>query len=210
MEGIEQQLVEFVRQVYNLFHWPGVVFLMAIESACIPFPSEVIMPLSGWMLIEEKGLGASFTLMAGFYGALGNLIGSLIAYWVGAKGGLPLLMKYGKYVLISHHDLDRAHQWFAKYGDWAIFFSRLLPVIRTFISLPAGVARMNIVKFSVYTFIGSFPWSLGLAYGGYRLGEHWESIRTVMRPFDIPILIAILILIGLYIRSHMRRSLSEP
>ena len=167
--------------------WPGVVFLMGIESAAIPFPSELIMPLAGWLLIEAKGDSAWMLGMAAFYGALGNLLGSWVAYWVSYKGGRPLLKKYGKYVLVTQHEVDRAEEWFQKYGELAVFASRMLPVVRTFISVPAGIARMNFWKFSFYTFIGSYPWSLGLAYGGFKLGENWEDLRRVMRPFDFPI-----------------------
>jgi membrane protein DedA with SNARE-associated domain len=184
--------------------WPGVVVLMAIESACIPLPSELIMPFAGWMLIKEKSLSAIYTLVAGAYGALGNTIGSAIAYGVGMWGGRPFLEKYGKYILISRHDLDLADRWFNKYGSWAIFISRLLPVVRTFISLPAGIARTHFVKFLIYTFLGSFLWSVGLAYGGYQLGEHWEQIRTVMRPFDPIIGVLIIALIAFYIYRHLK------
>lgn len=206
MQEIEYQILAFIRSVYDLFGWPGVVVLMAIESACIPLPSEIIMPLSGWMLIRDKGLGVAYTVVAGLYGAIGCTIGSLIAYWLGAWGGRPLIERFGKYVLMSRHDLEVAERWFGKYGDATIFFSRLLPVVRTFISFPAGVAKMHLVKFIIYTFVGSFPWCLGLAFGGYQLGEHWEQIRVVMRPFDIPIIIAFLVLLALYIRRHLKRS----
>ena len=213
MTSLENVLLEFVAQAYNLLQWPGVVLLMAIESANIPLPSEVIMPLSGWMLIQDRGLGAQFVFLAGFYGALGNVLGSLVSYWVGAKGGRPLLERYGKYVLISTHDLDQADRWFARYGDAAIFFSRLLPVVRTFISFPAGIARMHLGKFTLYTFLGSFPWSVGLAYGGFLLGENWEDLRNVMRPFDIPIIIFILVVAALFlwrrIRSYRHRGPRE-
>lgn len=210
MEQIEHQILLFIRHVYEALGWPGVVGLMAIESACIPLPSEIIMPLSGWMLIKEQGLSAIYTLMAGFYGALGCTIGSMIAYLVGAYGGRPLVERYGKYVLLSRHDLDLAERWFAKYGDWAIFFSRLLPVVRTFISFPAGVARMNIPRFLFYTFVGSFPWCLGLAYGGYLLGEHWEDLRSAMRPFDIPIVVVIVALILFWVWRRVRSLRSQP
>ena len=179
---------------------------MAIESACIPLPSELIMPLAGWMLIKEKSLAATYTLVAGVYGALGNTIGSAIAYGVGMWGGRPFLEKYGKYILISRHDLDLADRWFDRSGSWSIFASRLLPVVRTFISLPAGIARMHFIKFLVYTFLGSFIWSVGLAYGGYQLGEHWEQIRTIMRPFDPLIIVLIIALIALYIYRHIKHS----
>ena len=179
---------------------------MAIESACIPLPSELIMPLAGWMLIKERSLSVTYTLVAGIYGALGNTIGSVIAYGVGMWGGRPFLEKYGYYILISRHDLDQADRWFDKSGSWAVFLSRLLPVVRTFISLPAGIARMHFVKFLVYTFAGSFIWSVGLAYGGYRFGEHWEQIRTFMRPFDPLIITIIIVFMALYIYRHIKRS----
>jgi membrane protein DedA with SNARE-associated domain len=179
---------------------------MAIESACIPVPSELIMPLAGWMLIKEMSLPATYTLIAGIYGALGNTIGSIIAYLIGMWGGRPLLEKYGRYVLLSHHDLDLADRWFERSGGWSIFVSRLLPAVRTFISLPAGIARMNFIKFSIYTFLGSFIWSVGLAYGGYRMGEHWEQIRTIMRPFDPIFVVAVVVLLALYVYRHVKHS----
>ena len=206
---MEELLLDWVRGLYDAISWPGVVFLMAIESAGIPFPSEIIMPVSGWILIKERGHGVSLVFLAAFFGALGNLLGSLVAYWIGAKGGLPLLYRYGRYVLITRHDVERARNWFIKYGDWAVFFSRLLPVVRTFISFPAGVAKMSILKFSFYTFVGSYIWSLGLAYAGFQLGSNWDKLRSVMRPFDIPILIAIVLLIGFYIYKKRKQLAAE-
>ena len=179
---------------------------MAIESATIPLPSEIIMPLAGWVLVKDRGLGEAWLLLAAFFGALGNTLGSVAAYYVGAWGGRPLVARYGRYVLISNHDLDIADRWFARWGNWAVFFSRLLPVVRTFISVPAGIARMPIGRFVVYSFAGSFPWSLGLAWAGFALGENWERIREWMRPADIPILIGVLALVGLYVYRHVRRA----
>ena len=203
---LEQEILSFINNVYSLIQWPGVVILMAIESACIPLPSELIMPLAGWMLIKEQSLSPIYTLVAGAYGALGCVIGSVIAYVVGMWGGRPLLEKYGKYILVSRHDLDLADRWFNRHGSLSIFTSRLLPVVRTFISLPAGIARMHFVKFLVYTFLGSFIWSVGLAYGGYQLGEHWEQLRVAMRPFDPAIGAIIIVLIALYIYRHIKHS----
>ena len=202
MLGIETWFLDIITDVYDAMGWPGVVFLMAIESAAIPFPSELIMPLAGWLLIEAKGESIWMLGLAAFYGALGNLLGSWVAYWISYKGGRPLLKKYGRYVLVTQHEVDRAEEWFQKYGELAVFGSRLLPVVRTFISIPAGIARMNIWKFSFYTFIGSYPWSLGLAYGGYKLGENWEDLRRVMRPFDFPIagIIAVAVIWFIYHR----------
>ena len=204
MSGIEHALLDFITRVYDVLQWPGVVVLMGIESAAIPLPSEIIMPFAGWMLVQAKGLGMGHVFLAGFYGALGCLLGSWLAYWVGAKGGRPLLERYGRYLLITSHELDVADRWFARYGDATVFFSRLLPVVRTFISVPAGVARMNLWKFSVYTFIGSFPWCFGLAYGGYLLGERWEVLRAAMRPFDIPIVVLFLLLVAFYVWRRVR------
>ena len=182
---------------------------MAIESACIPLPSEIIMPLAGWMLIKERGLGVEWLFLAAFFGALGNVLGSLIAYAVGFWGGRPLVEKYGRYVLISRHDLDLADRFFQRWGNLAVFASRLLPVVRTFISLPAGVSRMPVWQFTAYSFAGAFPWSLGLAWAGYVLGENWEDLRDWMRPADIPILIAAAILIGWYVYRHVKRAWGE-
>ncbi len=201
---MEQNILNFIANTYNLLQWPGVVALMALESACIPFPSELIMPLAGWMLIKEQSLPATYTVLAGVFGAIGNTVGSVIAYYVGMWAGRPLLNKYGRYILISQHDLDIADRWFKRRGGWTVFVGRLLPLIRTYISLPAGIARMNIFKFLAYTFTGSFFWSTGLAYGGYLLGEHWEQLRNVMRPFD-PLFIAIIVgLIVFYIYRHVK------
>lgn len=182
---------------------------MAIESACIPLPSELIMPLAGWMLVKERGLGAEWLVLAALFGAVGNTLGALLAYYVGAWGGRPLVAKYGRYVLISHHDLDLADRFFRRWGNLAVFVSRLLPVVRTFVSLPAGVSKMPVWQFTAYTFAGSFPWSLGLAWGGFVLGENWDRLRDWMRPADIPILIIVAVLVALYVYRHVKRAWGE-
>jgi membrane protein DedA with SNARE-associated domain len=204
--SIETPILHFISNTYDTMSWPGVVALMAIESACIPLPSELIMPLAGWKLVKDHGLGWEWLMLAAFFGAVGNTLGSLIAYYVGARGGRPLVAKYGKYFLISHHDLDLADRWFQRWGDVTVFVSRLLPVVRTFISFPAGVSRMPIRRFTAYSFAGSFPWSLGLAAAGYALGKNWEDIRNWMRPVEIPIVIVIAILVALYVYRHARRA----
>ena len=206
MSSLESSVLNFIQHAYNVMQWPGVIALMAIESACIPIPSEIIMPLAGWFLIKYHSLPIAFNLLAGIFGALGCTIGSIIAYWVGIKGGRPFLNKYGKYVLITPHDLDKADQWFQKNGDWAIFITRLMPVVRTFISLFGGIAKMSVGKFLVYTFVGSFIWCTALSFAGYLLGENWEKIRTVMRPFDPVIIGLVVILIGFYIYRHIKHS----
>ena len=209
MQAIEEQIVLFLQNLFQTMGWPGVVIAMTIESACIPLPSEVTMPLAGWMLVQAQGLSQGFLLVAAFWGAVGNTLGSVITYWIGALGGRPLLEKYGKYVLISKHDMDLADRWFARWGEATAFFSRVLPVVRTFISLPAGIARMNFARFTVLTFIGSFIWSGILAWAGFAFGEHWREVREAMRPFDIPIIIVGLILIGLYVYRHLKQSRRE-
>lgn len=208
---MEQQILNFIYHVYQTLGWAGVVALMTIESACIPLPSEIIMPLAGWMLVDRAGLSAGFIALAAFCGGLGNVFGSLIAYWVGDKGGLPLLKRYGKYILISDHDLEKANHWFDKYGDWITFLARFVPGVRTFISLPAGIAKMNLAKFSLYAFLGSFIWSGALAYAGYLLGQNWEEIRSAMRPFDYPILGAfiILVIVFVWLRLRSRKAASK-
>jgi len=205
LHAFEEQVVLFLGNLFDAVGWLGVVVAMAIESACIPLPSEVTMPLSGWMLIQAKGLSVWHVLWAGFYGALGCTIGSVFTYWVGALGGRPLLERYGKYVLISAHDMEVADRWFGKYGEATAFFSRLLPIVRTFISLPAGIARMNFPKFTLLTFVGSFIWCAILAYAGYVFGEHWREVREVMRPFDIPIAVVLVALFGYYVYRHVKR-----
>ncbi|HEV2383593.1 MAG TPA: DedA family protein [Terriglobia bacterium] len=166
----------------------GIGLLMAIESACIPLPSEVIMPFSGYLVFAGR-----FKLVwVAVAGALGCNLGSAVAYYVGALGGRPLAEKYGRFVLVSRRDLDRADDWFARYGNATVFFARLLPVIRTFIALPAGVARMNFWQFNLYTFAGSLPWCLVLAYAGLRLGARWEILRDYFHRFDAAIGIALL------------------
>ena len=206
IDAVEAGLLDFIDGTYDAIGWPGVVLMMAIESAAIPLPSELIMPLAGWMLVKDRGLGEEWLFLAAFMGALGNTVGSLIAYYAGAWGGRPLVLKYGKYILLSRHDLDLADRFFNRWGNWAIFGSRLLPVVRTFISLPAGISRMPVGQFTAYTFAGAFIWSLGLAWGGFALGENWEDLRDWMRPADIPIVAIGLIIVGWYVYRHIKRA----
>ena len=162
------------------------------------------MPLAGWFLIQDRGHGYEYLLLAGFYGALGNLIGSLVAYYVGMWGGRPFLLRYGRWVLITPREIDLADRWFSRYGEITVFASRLLPVVRTFISLPAGIARMNVWRFSVFTFLGAFLWSMGLAWIGYLLGENWEDISKYMRPVSIPIAITVVLLAAYFVYRRIR------
>ena len=183
--------------------YSGVVLLMAIESACIPLPSEIIMPFSGYLVSRGE-----FNLwLVGLAGAIGCVLGSLVAYWVGMYGGRPLAEKYGRYLLVSRHDLDLADRWFERYGDVIVFASRLLPAIRTFIAFPAGVARMNLKKFVIYTFAGSLPWCIGLAYVGQRLGEKWDkdpTLKNLFHRFDFVIGIIIAAAAAWWVWRHIK------
>ncbi|MDX6712099.1 MAG: hypothetical protein QOH96_3115 [Blastocatellia bacterium] len=198
-------LSTFIVAVISTLGYSGIVLLMAIESACIPLPSEIIMPFSGYLVHTGQ-----FNLwLVGLAGAVGCVLGSLVAYYVGMYGGRPLIEKYGRYVLVSHHDLDLADRWFSKYGEVIVFASRLLPVIRTFIAFPAGIARMNLKRFVIYTFLGSLPWCLGLAYVGQLLGEQWdknEALKSWFHRFDFVIGIIGVLAAGWWIWRHVKNS----
>ena len=172
-------LVSFVVAVISAAGYFGVAGLMAVESACIPLPSEVIMPFAGYLV----SLGRFSLIGAATAGALGCNIGSTIAYLVAAKGGRPAFERWGRYVLIRHEELDRAEKFFVRYGAVTVFVGRLLPVVRTFISFPAGLARMPMLKFQIYSFVGAWPWCLALAYVGMVLGTRWDSDPTLRRLF---------------------------
>lgn len=203
---LEHQIVVFLTSLFQSMGWGGVVGIMALESANIPIPSEVTMPLAGWLLVQDQGGTALQALwLGGLWGAVGCTIGSLLSYALGAWGGRPLLNRYGKYLMISPRDLEMSDRWFNRWGDWASFISRLLPIVRTFISFPAGISRTRLVPFTILTFVGSFIWCGALAYGGYVFGSRWEELRAIMRPFDIPIAIVILAGLAYYIYHHVRR-----
>jgi membrane protein DedA with SNARE-associated domain len=201
-------LTVFVVGTISTLGYGGIVLLMAIESACIPLPSEIIMPFSGYLVYTGR-----FNIwLVSIAGAFGCVVGSLVAYWVGMYGGRPLIEKYGKFVLVSKHDLDLADRWFDRFGEIIVFVSRLLPAIRTFIAFPAGVARMNLKKFIIYTFAGSFPWCLGLAYVGQKLGERWETdprLKTLFHRFDFVIGIVIVLAATWWIWRHLRHAKRE-
>jgi membrane protein DedA with SNARE-associated domain len=202
---IIELLSYFIVATISTLGYGGVVLLMAIESACIPLPSEIIMPFAGYLVYKGQ-----FNLWAvGVAGAVGCVVGSWVAYYVGLYGGRPFIEKYGRYVLLSRHDLDLADRWFARYGEAIVFFSRLLPVIRTFIAFPAGVSRMNMTRFTVYTFLGSLPWCIGLAYVGQVLGEQWdknETLKTWFHRFDFLIGAIILIAAVWWVWRHFKHS----
>lgn len=205
----ETFVLTFSGDVYDFMGWFGVIVLMSIESTAIPLPSEVIMPLAGWRLVLDEGHGVPHVLLAGFWGAVGSLIGSLIEYYISRAGGRPLIEKYGKYLLITQKDLERADSWFHTRGELTVFIARMIPGVRGFISIPAGIARMNVIRFAIFTFIGAFPWTLGLAWGGFLLGENYDSIREVSKPFDIPIIGTVLVVLIWFIWHRVREVRAE-
>jgi len=198
-------LVQLVIKIISATGYAGVFFLMALESCGIPAPSEVIMPFAGFLVATGR---FSFWIVS-FIGALGNLAGSLLAYGIGYYGGRPLIEKYGRYILISETDLDNADSWFKKRGELTVFIGRLLPVVRTYISFPAGIAKMNLKKFSFYTFIGAFFWSAIFCYLGVKLGANWESIREKLHNFDLAILVLGIVLIALFFWRHRKKLKSK-
>lgn len=190
----------FIVATISTLGYGGVVLLMAIESACIPLPSEIIMPFAGYLVFR----GELHLWLVACAGGLGCVLGSLVAYWIGAWGGRPLVEKYGRYILVSHHDLDVADRWFQRHGDIIVFVGRLLPLVRTFIAFPAGVARMPLIKFIVYTFIGSFIWCWALAWVGLRLGEHWDTLGPWFHRFDTVIVVIVVLGFLWYVWRHVR------
>ena len=199
----------FIIAVISRGGYGGIMLLMAIESACIPLPSEVIMPFSGALILptiaQEYGRQPLSLFWVAVIGALGCNLGSEIAHAVGYYGGRPLVERYGSYLLISRRDLDWADRFFARYGDWAVLISRMLPVVRTFIALPAGIARMPRLRFHIFTFVGSFPWCLMLAYIGLRLGQQWESdprLKAWFHRFDAAIVGMIALGAAWFLWSH--------
>ncbi|VVB91055.1 SNARE associated Golgi protein [uncultured archaeon] len=190
---IAELLSGYITQIISSIGYVGVFILMTLESAALPVPSEVVMPFAGYLSYQGK-----FDLIIiSIVGAAGCMTGSIISYMVGLKGGRPFLAKYGKYFFINHDHIDLAERWFIKYGDKAVFFSRLLPVMRTFISLPAGIGKYSLKKLSLYSFIGSLPWCFGLAYIGFKLGPYWKDIIRFFDALDI-VVIAVLILSLIY------------
>ena len=229
VEAILTFLGHFIETLFKLFGtWGGgVIIAMAIESACIPLPSELIMPFAGFLAVQ--GMAQTFyvfgseqmsVFVLGMLGAFGCLLGSWLAYFVGLYGGRPFLEKYGKFILFSHHDMDVADKFFNKYGEITIFSSRLMPVVRTFISLPAGIAKMNFWRFTIYSMIGSIPWCWALAWIGWKLGKHATDIMTWketlkhslgkwLHVVDALVLLLIVAAVAWYIWRHIKHSRVE-
>ncbi len=205
MEGILTHLAGFIVAVIERIGYPGVFVLMTLESALIPIPSEITIPFAGYLVSLNK---MNIHILA-FTGGLANLAGSVAAYWIGFWAEDRLIRrwikKHGKLLLITEDDYDISERWFKKYGDPIIFFSRLMPAVRTFISLPAGVAKMNFRRFCILTFIGSTIWSYFLSYVGFFLGNNWSGIEGYYRKFEHLIVFIFIVLILWYVTGKLRR-----
>lgn len=200
MTHLASWLSQHIMAVISQLGYGGVILLMGIESACVPLPSEIILPFAGFLVSAGR-----FNLYAvAVAGAVGCNLGSMVAYAVGYYGGPPLAARYGRWLLLSPTDLKRTEAWFRHHGDWAVLVSRMLPVVRTYIALPAGVGRMPLGRFHLYTFLGSLPWCWLLAWIGMRLGQHWEQLAPYFHRFDtiwVPVLLAGLVV---FIWRHVR------
>ncbi len=186
----------------------GIVVAMAIESCCIPLPSEIVMPIAGILLADHKLLPGTSPvlgiLLVALAGSVGSVLGSAVAYFIGYLGGRPLMLKYGRYVLISQHDADMADRFFQRWGGATAFFSRMLPVVRTYISLPAGMTRMSFGKFTLYSFLGSLPWCILLAYVGTIVGQNLGTLSPIFHSLDAVTLLLLVVLVVLYVWRHVR------
>jgi len=197
----------FILGLISASGYLGVFLLMVFESAVLPVPSEIVMPFSGFLVSQ----GVFDLWQVVLYGTLGNLVGAWIAYYIGLRVGRIAIIKYGKYVLLKESHLATAERWFNKYGDKTIFFSRLTPVIRTVISLPAGISKMEIKKFTLYTFVGSIPWNFALTYLGFLLGNNWIEIEGFGKYLDLMVLgalaaIAVYLLVRYRKGSHLKKT----
>ena len=204
LQFIDNFVIPFLDQLYGAVGYLGVTIAMAIESAMIPLPSELILPYAGFLVsdptkIEPLTHGPWSFWTVVIVATLGNTIGSVIGYYIGAWGGRPFLERWGRYLLIRPHEIELADRFFQKYGAATAFFSRLVPIVRTFISFPAGVARMNLLKFIVYSTAGAFLWSTALVWAGVQLGSRWEDIRKALQPFDLLIAVLVVLLAVLFI-----------
>ena len=203
IEKILAPVAAFIIAVISAGGYGGIVLLMAIESACIPLPSEIIMPFSGYLV----STGRFELIWVATAGAIGCNLGSIPAYALGKYGGRPAIERFGKYVLMNMHDLELAERFFARFGSAAVFICRLLPLIRSFIAFPAGVARMRQIPFHIYTFLGSWPWCFALAWIGMKLGERWHSdprIGRVLHSLDAVIAVVLLAAVGYYLWHRLQ------
>ncbi len=207
---IDQIVIPFLASLYGAVGYLGVGLAMAIESAMIPLPSELILPFAGFLVsdptkIEPLTNGPWSFWVVIVVATLGNTVGSLVAYAIGAWGGRPFLERYGKFLLIRPHEIEIAERFFSRWGAQTAFFSRLLPIVRTFISFPAGVARMPIRTFIVYSTAGAFLWSTVLVWAGVQLGSRWGDIRHALQPFDLLIAVVAVAAVVLFVWLRLGR-----
>jgi membrane protein DedA with SNARE-associated domain len=206
VEWILGTLMGIIHQCIDLIGYWGVALLMAIESANIPLPSEMILPYAGY-LVQQGQMNIHLAALAG---AIGCVLGSLPSYWLGYVGGRPWLQKYGKWLLLSEHDLEKAERWTAKFGDWTFFLCRMLPVVRTFISFPAGVFKAPLTPFLALTFVGSLVWSYALVWVGIKFGENLEAFKHIWHKFDAAIAVVLVVLGVWYVWSHTKQFRVKP
>jgi membrane protein DedA with SNARE-associated domain len=204
-------ITQFVADQVATYGYVGIFVLTLLGSACIPIPSEVVLLFGGALASAgfadaalhrpEAGLGLVAVMVVAL---AGSMVGSWLAYWAGRAGGRPLIDRWGRYLFLRPHEVDRAHAWFERHGEPAVFFSRLIPLARAFISLPAGVAQMDLGTFSLYTFLGNLPWVVGLAFAGYALGENWRSLERYLQPLGIALAVLLVGALGWWIAKRVR------
>ncbi len=207
MTGLIEWGVDLILDWISNYGYVGILFLMTLESATLPVPSEIVMPFAGFLVYSEGHMSLYGVILAG---SIGCTVGSIAAYVFGYYAGRPLILRYGKYILLREKHLVSAERWFAKYGDKATFIARLLPVIRTVISLPAGISKMNFKKFVFYSFVGSVPWTAALAAIGYWLGSNWREVSGVFRELDILVILAGVAIIVYYVIRIRRNRRKQP
>ena len=201
MSGILLAITNLIIHIISSLGYAGVGFLMALQTVAIPIPSEVILPFAGYL----ASLGRFNIFLIALVGGLGSCVGASAAYYIGDKGGRILVERYGRFILLSKNDLDLTEKFFVKFGGVAVFFGQLLPVVRSFIAFAAGMAKNSFGKFLVYTFLGSFLWSLALAYVGEKLGENWSSLHSRFQNLDLLVVILIIVAIALWVWRHIRQ-----
>ncbi|HET6380358.1 MAG TPA: DedA family protein [candidate division Zixibacteria bacterium] len=193
LDFIDSTVIPFILDLYDAVGYVGVAVAVALETIVAPIPSEVILPMAGWKVsqstadpsIVEPLTGLPWNLLLAIaLATAGSLAGSLAGYYIGAWGGRPLLDRYGRYVGISAGDLDRAHDWFERWGSWAVFLGRMVPLVRTFVSYPAGIARMGMGRFVLFSALGSLPWNAALIYAGFLVGENYPIIEETLKPYE--------------------------
>jgi len=200
LDSVLAPIVGFIEHTITAMGPLGVALLMAIESCNVPLPSEAILPFAGYSVSK----GVMSIHVAAFAGAIGCVIGSIPSYYLGYFGGRPFVEKYGKWFLVSHRDLEMADKWEQKYGNWAFFICRMLPIVRTFISLPAGILKADLKQFIFFTFLGSLIWSYPLVYVGMKLGEHSHVLKAFWHKFDIAIVLVLGVLFVMYLANHFK------